>query len=741
MQYHVPSGLVKSSAAVTTTVPTSSGGSSQDFSPSSASVARPASASIPSHEIGAAAASIGVRTGSTGVAVGQGLLSGRRLVVRVAPPSTLFSGSSNAAEVTPALNLSAASVASGDRASDSVQPARVGHSSLAAPSNSLSLSPSSRPAPPQSTTVYGGGIVRISDLRRQGVHTIESGLRLTTLQGGSPAAVPTKAGGAEALRRKNSSGPLRDVFTHADASTRQMGRAGASTSASRGRRRGRRTSSGSNRGSRRGSSLEVALTEDGELCEYRWFTARGRRCFVYDGRTYKGTAAHRMWAKVKEVASQHERQGRRGAAVTPATTTTTTATASVRTQPYRVSARAAAATARRVHRGDALHSCSRSTDIIGLTSQAPLSEEWLDLMRELHVEGLTPPAASTQTATPAVTASSTPSSSSSHPPRPTLATVFQRKASLVSGSSSTQVVEITDSSSSSSSSETSSTSNSGVSDDSGTGDDASHAAPSLRWPETSYFSDESSGWSSTSSLAAPRSMVQHDCKSPQCRRRRAEPTTTPSQRPRCERATSTTKTIAPAAHMRLYNGVAVVEEDGWLYPADVYAAQKPHQQREDQSHTAQSAERQVRETHRPFSPRPSTEAYLNTFGLAALTSDDDVPLSDLFTSEAAPSAQEEHEDTLLYPGRNVLPPPPAAPNAAGIAVIVPGQGNAVPLRPSMLAPRTDAAVRGAATTGGGNAATVLRKVDDADLLDGFTNAELADMFVTGEEIGGVRYGA
>ncbi|KAL7709250.1 hypothetical protein N2W54_007792 [Lotmaria passim] len=590
MQYHVPSGLVKSSAAVTTTVPTSSGGSSQDFSPSSASMARPASASIPSHEIGAAAASIGVRTGSTGVAVGQGLLSGRRLVVRVAPPSTLFSGSSNAAEVTPALNLSAASVASGDRASDSVQPARVGHSSLAAPSNSLSLSPSSRPAPPQSTTAYGGGIVRISDLRRQGVHTIESGLRLTTLQGGSPAAVPTKAGGAEALRRKNSSGPLRDVFTHADASTRQVGRAGASTSASRGRRRGRRTSSGSNRGSRRGSSLEVALTEDGELCEYRWFTARGRRCFVYDGRTYKGTAAHRMWAKVKEVASQHERQGRRGAAVTPATTTTTTATASVRTQPYRVSARAAAATARRVHRGDALHSCSRSTDIIGLTSQAPLSEEWLDLMRELHVEGLTPPAASTQTATPAVTASSTPSSSSSHPPRPTLATVFQRKASLVSGSSSTQVVEITDSSSSSSSSETSSTSNSGVSDDSGTGDDASHAAPSLRWPETSYFSDESSGWSSTSSLAAPRSMVQHDCKSPQCRRRRAEPTTTPSQRPRCERATSTTKTIAPAAHMRLYNGVAVVEEDGWLYPA-VFTPLKNRTSNEKTSRTLLSQQR------------------------------------------------------------------------------------------------------------------------------------------------------
>lgn len=47
------------------------------------------------------------------------------------------------------------------------------------------------------------------------------------------------------------------------------------------------------------ASDTVPVRADGTLYEHRWYTARGRRVFVYANKTYKGKSAHTMWEAVK----------------------------------------------------------------------------------------------------------------------------------------------------------------------------------------------------------------------------------------------------------------------------------------------------------------------------------------------------------------------------------------------------------------------------------------------------------
>jgi hypothetical protein len=748
MQYHVPAGLV-SSSPVSAALAHPSGGSGNTpaslFSPHSVDVAAVSVTAPTPHQPGA----------PTGVAVGLGLLSGRRLAVRVAPPTASTSNprvsASNEFAQQPAV------LHPTDRMSDAANQLQSDFSSLTQP---LRASPLSTTAPPQtspSPTSYGGGIVRISDLRRQGVQVVESGLRLATLQGSrfTPGQTTPSRRGEHCVNDGNAL--LADAFVHSHSTG---GGAATRTTTSRGRRprapsspssnttRNGRRASRADSGGRRSSRelIEVPLTETGELCDYRWFTARGRRCFVYDGRTYKGSTAHRMWAKVKEMTSRRGRRGlvsqRQQQEQQPQTShvsagDATHTTAARRAVPHRTSARARAAARRSLD----IYS-NRSVEPLKANLPLPRGDEWRALMRELSVEG------ADETALPESSCTSSPHCG---PPSHTPTPAIERPSQQLSR----EVVEITDSSSTEDSFSSSDTDegppSKATAEALGTGlHRGFQTPPPLHWPKTSYFSDESSGWSSTSSPAAPRSPVLR-CMPPSCKRVKTEPPT--SQQTRQPLHDCPSHPSASAPRVQLYNGVKVVEEGGWVYPLEVYTAQQRHDRAEQQGRRrppTAAAEAFLRASSNL--PAEAVEEQLTAFGLEVLQDVSDVPFSKLFTEVTTFSdttaggggMTRGHDEALLLHG--TLPHPAVASShhhPPGISVVVGSNANVMPLRPAM-AVGTEAGKRGIAMTtlaAQGVSAAVLRDVDDGDPLGAFPDTELADMFVTGEEVGGVRFGS
>ncbi|KPA85383.1 hypothetical protein ABB37_01698 [Leptomonas pyrrhocoris] len=734
MQYHVPPELVNPPAAAAAS---NSNGISSSSSP-------PNSASLLAH-----APLYSSSNGSTRVAVGHGLLSGRRLAVRVAAPSTLTSSASSSA---------ATHIAGPPPSSSSDQPFAVTsqpYSNFTASFAPASLSsppppPHSSPSPATaSSPAYGGGIVRISDLHRRGVQSVESGLRLNTLQGGRPA--PTSVVRRCATTADAANTPLAGSFTSAAAPRPRRGRsASSSTGGGRGRRRG---SGGDGGGGRKSdTSVTVTLTESGELCDYRWFTERGRRCLLYDGRTYRGASAHRMWTEMKAVSSCRARQEQRSVSTTPHTTaasptarkrttravsaaetakaaTTTAGTAASRVRPHRTSARAVSAAGRSLRLGNAANLGTRRGEAGSLPLPVILRDEWRVLMRELSVE------AENEAVIPSPPAPCPTYIASSCISGPVRTQASPQQTASGASNANTEVVEITDSSSGSDDSSASDTRHDRHSSSAAPAP-TSQVLASLQWPATSFFDDESSGWSSSSSPAAPRSPA-HGGESPAQKRAKTESS---SYHPPSSLRQDHPSSLAPptsAARVHLYNGVEVVEEDGWMYPVDVYASQQQNQQR--------FAEGAKHESNPRF-PTSSDVAAERTGADStppALQDVSDVPLADLFTRGASSATAAQNtvangrDDPLL---RYALLPA-ALHGAAGIAVVVSGQHKTVPLRPTSTL-RADAGTRSAATTAGAQgSAAVLRSADDADLLGGFTDTDLADMFVTGEEIGGVRYGS
>lgn len=724
MQFHVPFGYVSPHAPVPAAVP-----------PPPAS----ASPSSSAHLDGAQSSSSGTGCGaSTGYAVGQGLLSGRRLAVRLAPQSAAeppvpvessrVLGDRHVNMTPPGPSSSSSQVAHGLDRADVQMHAQV------------AVSTQLPQQQPPSSNRYGGGIVRISDLQKRGVAAVESGLRLATLQGGRPAAT-ISANGTSAPDHDR---PLADVFAPAasgGSASRRAPRgsssaASSSTRTARGRGRGGRRSAG--RGGRSSRvSVELELTESGELYDYRWFMARGRRCLMYNGQTYKGSAAHQMWTKMKQVGTKREQAARRqpAARATPAPSTRRTAAAAVslRGRAHHTSTRALSAAQRSLELENVGARDRRAAAATLLTvtggSGAPMSDEWRRLMEELGVD---------------------------HYEELHHAVLAQCRASPSREQHQVQragdVVEITDSSDASSSFSSSPSSTDDSSSSSETDIDAEEALPpqepqTLQWPNTAYFSDASSGWSSASSPA------EATAASPPSRKAEkkeaytsasAQPSPLPSPPPR----------LASAARVRVLDGVEVVEEDGWVYPKEVYAAR----QRQDRIAVAGAAvtttppisssvtthvnESGCIDSHGALQPRP-----------ALLLDTEDMPLSDLFTQAAAPQPTTTPQSSaslrtvLVQPSTVAHPPLPPAPlaglrrPAAGLAVILGGREDALSLRPAaslqgrqghgdVTAPKTS------------SSAAVLREVDDGDdVLEGFDAVDVADMFLIGEEIGGMRYGA
>ncbi|TPP40507.1 hypothetical protein CGC20_13460 [Leishmania donovani] len=730
MQYHVQLGLAPSCAASDF-----DGGDGVRGTASSPSlVASPSSTSAqanssPAHHRESASGS------GVGITVGQGLLSGRRLAVRLAPPLT--------SSATPVAHVPASAAGgmrggashwhSGDSLSSGAHRGMCASSSHHAASEIPASKTSTTTGRVRTSSTYGKGIVRISELRRQGVTSVESGLRLATLAGGRSVAATTSTHGSDdahggasedgeafyeasaphaapSQRRTRQRGsPTRAATTSASVSSSIHARGGRSDPSTRGsaQRRGRGSSGGSR------ASAAVTLRSDGQLCDYRWFTARGRRCFVYDGRTYKGSSAHRMWEKVKGAARQ------RG--VLP---------------PQQ-----AAAASRTSHAPRLVDDATRT----GVLATSQLSGEWRTLMEEL---GMMPDddrgaMASGREGCLFKVAGGTQPPDGAGSIRPPCAPPCRANLSA-SNAATEDVIEISDSNSTSndtdgSDSDTSSTLSStvsptGVSDDADRGQRKGNtvaAGAPLQWPATSYFSDASSVWSSASSSTTSPARPPSSTSSSSPRRKRGK-------QERCTKhpVASTTTTGAPA-RLRRYHGVQVVEQDGWVYPVDVYASQQQQQGREGG---------QVRETAPGIASHGATlpASIGNRTGVSGGRPSvpcgvDDLPLADLYREAVTTQSNVALPSQLSAPALLAVPLP-SSKASAGLSVVS-GSGAAVPVRSAAVSSAAQgrllsSSVALQSNVGRGCVSAFLGADDN---LDDFNTADLADMFVTGEEIGGLRY--
>ncbi|KAK7196374.1 hypothetical protein NESM_000574200 [Novymonas esmeraldas] len=639
-----------------------------------------------------------------GLTTSPGVPSASRFAVRVAAPQPPPPTTAAPSRVT----VGAINGARGVSVSACASPAAPAAAPAAAPP----------PHPTGPSMGYGGGLVRISDLRRQGVSSVESGLRLATMNS-APRSRSDDAGGRLAedtgpvqTRTRRRSPPPPPPAPSSARSTRDAPRRSPPRRSSRGgaarRGRGRRSS-----GSR--ESLTLTLRDDGELCEYRWYMARGRRCFVYDGRTYKGSSAHKMWEKVKAAAKEREGAQRPH-------TFAAAAGAALVAAPHRASTRARTAAAahaapaqRRASAAVRAAEAGATSNVAGLVP-AHLPEEWQLLMVEL---GMSPedstPMASDVARRAAGAASRQPAVRAAAPRLGGLRTGRR-------GQPFEEVVEVTDSE------EDTGDSNTGTSDGSSASsgerretDGTTAPVAPLEWPATSYFSDDaSSGWSSTSSVA------------PSPARRASEPATRTSPRPkraRQERSADTLQSSAASttpARLCNYHGVQAVEHDGWVYPMEVYASQQQQQlQQEVRSAPARAATSST-------AAAPSTSVTAATLGSRhdhPLCGVDDLPLGDLYSG------------AIAYPHTSLSPAPLMT---AGLAVVC-GGGAAVAARPVSAAsaslarhhPPLAAVSACGGCSGGGDAASTFLGADG--LLDGLSGDDVADLFVTGEEVGAVRY--
>ncbi|CBZ35537.1 hypothetical protein, conserved [Leishmania donovani] len=783
MQYHVQLGLAPSCAASDF-----DGGDGVSGTASSPSlVASPSSTSAqanssPAHHRESASGS------GVGITVGQGLLSGRRLAVRLAPPLT--------SSATPVAHVPASAAGgmrggashwhSGDSLSSGAHRGMCASSSHHAASEIPASKTSTTTGRVKTSSTYGKGIVRISELRRQGVTSVESGLRLATLAGGRSVAATTSTHGSDdahggasedgeafyeasaphaapSQRRTRQRGsPTRAATTSASVSSSIRARGGRSDPSTRGsaQRRGRGSSGGSR------ASAAVTLRSDGQLCDYRWFTARGRRCFVYDGRTYKGSSAHRMWEKVKGAARQRgvlpPQQATAASRTSHAPRARGRADASVAH-----SIAAVHATVPRVHQASARARSAaehvllpqqtkrRSTAVspglvddatrTGVLATSQLSGEWRTLMEEL---GMMPDddrgaMASGREGCLFKVAGGTQPPDGAGSIRPPCAPPCRANLSA-SNAATEDVIEISDSNSTSndtdgSDSDTSSTLSStvsptGVSDDADRGQRKGNtvaAGAPLQWPATSYFSDASSVWSSASSSTTSPARPPSSTSSSSPRRKRGK-------QERCTKhpVASTTTTGAPA-RLRRYHGVQVVEQDGWVYPVDVYASQQQQQGREGG---------QVRETAPGIASHGATlpASIGNRTGVSGGRPSvpcgvDDLPLADLYREAVTTQSNVALPPQLSAPALLAVPLP-SSKASAGLSVVS-GSGAAVPVRSAAVSSAAQgrllsSSVALQSNVGRGCVSAFLGADDN---LDDFNTTDLADMFVTGEEIGGLRY--
>uniref|UniRef100_A0AAW3A8D9 AP2/ERF domain-containing protein n=1 Tax=Leishmania utingensis TaxID=653362 RepID=A0AAW3A8D9_9TRYP len=771
MQYHVPFGLAHLSAS----------------SAASSSMSSVQASSSPVHhqEI--------VSDSGVGITVGQGLLGGRHLAVRVTPPlaSSTFSPADIPAGASGDIRGAASHWHSGysssGRTHSSVCASFSGHATLEPPGTTTNTTTGT--ANHTSSSAYGAGIVRISELRRQGVTSIESGLRLATLQGGRSVApakfthrIDSAHGGASSdggviygslmpdatpslrrTRRRGSPVPATTTLATASSSARvHCGRSSTVVSGG-GRRRGR----GRRRSSSSQASAAVTLRNDGQLCDYRWYTARGRRCFVYDGRTYKGSSADRMWEKVKEAARQRgllqSQQAvaasrvsaaprARGRADSDSTYSTAAACVTV-PRSHQASPRARFATEQALL---IQRTKQRSTSVprklideptgAGVPTPTRLPEEWRTLMEEL---GVLP---DEDTGAMEIDREGRPLSvmDEKQPLMCTPTNVSRnaqlRRDHLSAGSAATKdVIEISDSdstsegtndsdpnTSSSSSLATLSTEARNYADRGQRNTDTVVTGEPLQWPVTSYFSDASSGWSSTSSFTTSPAPSPSSKSRNSPKRKRVRP----------EQCTGQAATATPCAPARLcrYHGVQVVEQEGWVYPVEVYASQQQQKQQRDRE-----SEEGRKTTPRLASPGVFLPAAsVSRTGVSGDCSSvpcgvDDLPLADLYRE--ASTAQSGALVAAQPCRRTLLTVPLPSFNASAGLSVVSETGAAVPIRPVTLSSTVHASLlnRSAAlqsnVSGGGFSAFL----GADDNLDDFHAADLVDMFVTGEEIGGLRY--
>ncbi|KAG5500446.1 hypothetical protein JKF63_03539 [Porcisia hertigi] len=713
-----------------------------------------------------------------GITVGEGLLNGRRLVVRVAAPPT--------ASVTPAvstpMNATGGTVATASRwPSGDNPPLNLDSGLHVNPSHSPTVkSPTSTTNAPAgmagASSGYGKGIVRISELRRQGVLSVESGLRLATLPSSRPVTtaasnhsngiadgaanldtdIPSRdsvQAGTTAPRRTPRRGPAPQgaVVSSPLSSRRTRGGRGSATPGDSGHRRGR-----GGRSSRSRASADVTLREDGQLCDHRWYTARGRRCFVYDGRTYTGSSAHRMWEKVKEAARRRDlTQSQRAvtalhAAATPHSRTRTNTGPTYRTtlapdavsRLHQASARARSAAEHAfLSQQKALRSTSTSQKST-LEATAPVStrvpDEWRTLMEELGV------LSDNETEANAIGRAGQHSGVTGDPQLPqrtrsVLSHAAPPRCDAISANSTNAegVIEISDSDATN---EDTIGSDSGASGDSpptispAEGNTEAHhegpitakvrTAPPLEWPFTSYFSDVSSGWSSTSSptQSPAHPSAPQPSRSPKRKRVKNEPT----------RVFADLSTKSTPARISSYHGVQVVEQGGWMYPVEVYTLQQQQQQQRKGEKVAQKLPSAV-----SFGPLRGVKSDCDPPSMAC--SAEDVPLADLYRDKVIACIN----TTPAEPSSHLVPPPVplSSSNPPAGLTVVSGNGATVPARPSTVSgaiqPRLLSTSSARSIDAGKGAASAFLGADDN--LDDFDTADLADMFVTGEEIGGVRY--
>lgn len=139
---------------------------------------------------------------------------------------------------------------------------------------------------------YGGGLIRLSELQRRGL--VPTPVPPPSLNGSRvPAPSRPVEGTTQVSGSTSYAAPL--------ASSRILQQRQTVKSKPKS---SRKTSSRSST-----SSLPVPVDASGNLYEHRWYTARGRRVFVYHGRSYKGKAAHKMWEQVKRAGQMRSRAG------------------------------------------------------------------------------------------------------------------------------------------------------------------------------------------------------------------------------------------------------------------------------------------------------------------------------------------------------------------------------------------------------------------------------------------------
>ncbi|KAG5474363.1 hypothetical protein LSCM1_03143 [Leishmania martiniquensis] len=739
----------------------------------------PTVASLSTSSVQATSSSAQHREGGSvvGITVGQGLLSGRRLLMRVAPslvskaPPRSDDGSGGMRDVSSHWHTGGSP--SGP-AQSSRGPPFSPHLASKGPASMTNTTTGTGGTSP----AYGEGIIRISELRRQGIPFVESGLRLASLQGGCLVSAGSSAHGIATSPGARSEGdicyggsttevmpshghsrqrglPARAAATLASHTPSTRARAGRRNRTSSVSRRGR--SRGSKKGGSSRSPTTVTLRSDGQLCDYRWFTARGRRCFVYDGRTYKGSSAHRMWEKVKEAARQRGLlQPQQAEAPTRASTASHAggtvdsgippSAAAVRAsapRSHKASARARSAAQRILsHSATRKPTCpyrrlrDEPVDAAGLDA-SQLPEEWRALVEELGLlteEDTGVVAINTDGRLSGIGPGTQPSARAS----PSLSHHAQpRREHLFASSAATEdVIEVTDSDSSSqetndseASSRLSSTVSLAEADSNCDGrphsaDRVETGAP-LRWPATSYFSDASSGWSSASSFTASPGHLP------------SSKSSTSPKRKQSKKEQAATSTLSAPARLRRYHGMHVVEQDGWVYPVEVFASQQ--QQRGCDAVEVKEAAPGVAASR---ALTPAAIGYRtgdSSDPPSVLSGADDLPLADLYKEARTVRSRVPR---ATQPSRPALMSAPLslAKVSSGLSVVR-GSGAAVPVRPASV----PCGARGSLPLTAGSLRDNLVRGDVSaflgvdDNLDDFSAADLADMFVTGEEIGGLRY--